>query len=108
VPAEIPAPDFVTFVAFCVELFCHTNLKEEVMIGGVKHVVVNEGQEETFLNLFRTLKSEMIKNEAGNVYYDLYRSRKARLLCFRNRVIGWTWRSTWRKIRRPPPIRVER
>ncbi len=47
------------------------------MIGGVKHVVVNAGQEETFLNLFRTLKSEMIKHEPGNVYYDLYRSRKA-------------------------------
>jgi quinol monooxygenase YgiN len=47
------------------------------MIGGVKHVLVNERQEETFLNLFRTLKSEMIKHEPGNVYYDLYRSRKA-------------------------------
>ena len=47
------------------------------MIGGVKHVVVNEGQEETFLKLFRTLKSEMAKHEPGCVYYDLYRSRKA-------------------------------
>ena len=28
------------------------------MIGGVKHVVVNEGQEEKFLELFRTLKAE--------------------------------------------------
>jgi quinol monooxygenase YgiN len=46
------------------------------MIGGIKHVVVNEGQEETFLELFRTLKSEMAKHEPGNVYYDLYRSRK--------------------------------
>jgi quinol monooxygenase YgiN len=46
------------------------------MIGGVKHVVVNEGQEETFLELFRTLKSEMARHEPGNVYYDLYRSRK--------------------------------
>jgi quinol monooxygenase YgiN len=47
------------------------------MIGGVKHIVVNEGQEATFLELFRTLKSEMAKHEPGNVYYDLYRSRKA-------------------------------
>jgi quinol monooxygenase YgiN len=47
------------------------------MIGGVKHVVVNEGQEEAFLKLFQTLKSEMTKHEPGNVYYDLYRSRKA-------------------------------
>jgi quinol monooxygenase YgiN len=47
------------------------------MIGGVKHVVVNEGQEERFLELFRTLKSEMIKHEPGNVYYDLYRSRQS-------------------------------
>ena len=47
------------------------------MIGGVKHVVVNEGQEETFLQLFRALKSEMTRHEPGNVYYDLYRSRKA-------------------------------
>ena len=47
------------------------------MIGGIKHVVVNEGQEETFLKLFRTLKAEMTKHEPGNVYYDLYRSRKA-------------------------------
>jgi quinol monooxygenase YgiN len=47
------------------------------MIGGVKHVVVNESQEEAFLELFRTLKSEMAKHEPGNVYYDLYRSRKA-------------------------------
>ena len=47
------------------------------MIGGVKHVVVNDGQEETFLKLFRTLKSEMTRHEPGNVYYDLYRSRKA-------------------------------
>ena len=45
------------------------------MIGGVKHVVVNEGQEKTFLELFRALKSEMAKHEPGNVYYDLYRSR---------------------------------
>jgi quinol monooxygenase YgiN len=47
------------------------------MVGGVKHVVVNEGQEETFLKLFRTLKLEMTRHEPGNVYYDLYRSRKA-------------------------------
>ena len=47
------------------------------MIGGVKHVVVNEGQEEMFLKLFRALKSEMAKHEPGCVYYDLYRSRKA-------------------------------
>ena len=47
------------------------------MIGGVKHVVVKEGQEETFLDLFRTLKAEMTKHEPGNMYYDLYRSRKA-------------------------------
>jgi quinol monooxygenase YgiN len=47
------------------------------MIGGVKHVVVNEGQEETFLELFRTLKAEMTKHEPGNEYYDLYRSRQA-------------------------------
>ena len=47
------------------------------MIGGVKHVVVHEGQEETFLDLFRTLKSEMSTHEPGNVYYDLYKSRKA-------------------------------
>jgi quinol monooxygenase YgiN len=47
------------------------------MIGGVKHVVVDEGQEETFLELFRTLKSEMTTHESGNVYYDLYRSRQA-------------------------------
>lgn len=47
------------------------------MIGGVKHVVVNEGQEETFLELFRRLKSEMAQHEPENVYYDLYRSRKA-------------------------------
>ena len=47
------------------------------MIGGVKRVVVNEGQEELFLKLFRTLKSEMAEHEPGNVYYDLYRSRKA-------------------------------
>src|ERR1700685_1887406 len=43
------------------------------MIGGVKHVVVNEGQEETFLELFRTLKSEMTKHEPGNVYYEMKR-----------------------------------
>ena len=47
------------------------------MVGGVKHVVVNEGEEEAFLALFRTLKAEMAKHEPGNVYYDLYRSRKA-------------------------------
>ncbi len=39
--------------------------------------MVNEGQEETFLELFRTLKSEMAKHEPGNVYYDLCRSRKS-------------------------------
>ena len=47
------------------------------MIGGVRHVVVKEGQEETFLELFRTLKAEMTRHEPGNVYYDLYRSRQA-------------------------------
>jgi len=47
------------------------------MIGGVKHVVVNEGQEETFLKLFRALKAEITRHEPGSVYYDLYRSRKA-------------------------------
>ena len=40
-------------------------------------MVVNDGQEETFLELFRTLKSEMTQHEPGNVYYDLYRSCKA-------------------------------
>jgi hypothetical protein len=29
------------------------------MIGGVTHLVVNEDREETFLELFRKLKSEM-------------------------------------------------
>ncbi len=38
------------------------------MIGGVKHVVVNEGQEETFLELFRTLKSEMTKGKPSIPY----------------------------------------
>ena len=47
------------------------------MIGGVKHVVVNEGQEENFLELFRRLRSEMAKHEPDCVYYDLYRSRTA-------------------------------
>ena len=47
------------------------------MIGGIKHVVVNEGQEEKFLELFRALKPAMTQHEPGNVYYDLYRSRKA-------------------------------
>jgi quinol monooxygenase YgiN len=47
------------------------------MIGGIKHVVVNEGQEQRFLELFQTLKAEMAKHERGNIYYDLYRSRKA-------------------------------
>lgn len=47
------------------------------MIGGVKHVVVNEGQEETFVKLFQTLKSEMRTHEPGNIYYDLYKSRTA-------------------------------
>ena len=32
------------------------------MIGGVKYVVVNEGQEESFLQLFRTLKAEMTRH----------------------------------------------
>jgi quinol monooxygenase YgiN len=47
------------------------------MIGGIKHVVVNEGQAQRFLDLLRTLKAEMATHEPGNVYYDLYRSRKA-------------------------------
>jgi quinol monooxygenase YgiN len=38
---------------------------------------VNEGQKEAFLELFRTLKSVMTKHESGNVYCDLYRSRKS-------------------------------
>ncbi len=37
------------------------------MIGGVNHVVVNEGQEEIFLGLFRTLKSEMTGHEPGTL-----------------------------------------
>ena len=45
------------------------------MIGGIKHLLVHEGQEETFLKLFRALKSEMARHEPGAVYYDLYRSR---------------------------------
>ncbi|HET6328512.1 MAG TPA: antibiotic biosynthesis monooxygenase [Planctomycetaceae bacterium] len=57
--------------------FRHTKQKAVVMIGGVKHVVVNEGQEENFCELFRTLKAEMTKHEPGTVYFDLYRSRKA-------------------------------
>jgi quinol monooxygenase YgiN len=47
------------------------------MIGGIKHVVVNDGQEGTFLKLFGALKAEMARHAPGNVYYDLYRSRKA-------------------------------
>jgi quinol monooxygenase YgiN len=30
-----------------------------------------------FWRCFRTLKSEMARHEPGNVYYDLYRSRKS-------------------------------
>ena len=47
------------------------------MIGGVKHVVVNEGQEETFSGALPYAEGQMTKHEPGNVYYDLYRSRKA-------------------------------
>jgi len=46
------------------------------MIGGIKHVVIHQGKDPEFLRLFKTLKAEISKNEPGNVYYDLYRSRK--------------------------------
>ena len=46
------------------------------MIGGIKHVVIHPGKEQEFLQLFGTLKSEISRHEPGNVYYDLYRSRK--------------------------------
>ena len=46
------------------------------MIGGIKHIVIHQGKEQEFLRLFKTLKTEIAKNEPDNVYYDLYRSRK--------------------------------
>jgi hypothetical protein len=46
------------------------------MIGGVKHVVVNEGQEETFLELFRTLKAEMTKQEPGRGHAGVTQTSK--------------------------------
>jgi hypothetical protein len=33
------------------------------MIGGIKHVLVNDGHEARFLELFRTLKAEMTRHE---------------------------------------------
>jgi len=46
------------------------------MIGGIKHVVIHPGKDQEFLKLFGILKAEITKHEPGNVYYDLYRSRK--------------------------------
>lgn len=45
------------------------------MIGGIKRVVVISGNEGEFERLFTQLRNEVKKNEPGNVYYDLYRSK---------------------------------
>ncbi len=45
------------------------------MIGGIKRIVVTKGRESEFEQLFNQLRNEVKKNEPGNVYYDLYRSK---------------------------------
>jgi quinol monooxygenase YgiN len=43
--------------------------------GGIKTIKVLAGKENEFENLFNTLKKEVQAKEAGNQYYDLYRSK---------------------------------
>lgn len=43
-------------------------------VGGIKTIVVQEGQEEAFEALFAELRA-IVLQDAGNLYYDLYKSR---------------------------------
>lgn len=43
-------------------------------IGGIKTIVVQEGQEAAFEALFAELRA-IVLQDAGNLYYDLYKSR---------------------------------
>jgi quinol monooxygenase YgiN len=44
-------------------------------IGGIKNIVVQEGKEAEFEKLFFEMLEEIRKNEPGNMYYDLYKSK---------------------------------
>ncbi len=45
------------------------------MLGGIKRVNVLPGKENEFEQLFKQLKASVRANEAGNEYYDLYKSQ---------------------------------
>lgn len=44
-------------------------------IGGIKKIIVQEGKETEFEKLFFEMLSHIRKEETGNIYYDLYKSR---------------------------------
>ncbi|HYD91059.1 MAG TPA: antibiotic biosynthesis monooxygenase family protein [Flavobacterium sp.] len=44
-------------------------------IGGIKNIVVREGKIEEFEDIFFEMLKEIRKNEPGNIYYDLYKSK---------------------------------
>lgn len=44
-------------------------------IGGVKNIIVQEGKENEFEKLFFEMLTHIRKEETGNIYYDLYKSR---------------------------------
>lgn len=44
-------------------------------IGGIKNVMVQKGKEAEFEKLFFEMREYIRKEETGNIYYDLYKSR---------------------------------
>ena len=44
-------------------------------IGGIKNIIVQEGKEAEFKKLFFEMLQHIKKEESGNIYYDLYKSR---------------------------------
>lgn len=46
-------------------------------VGGIKKITVMKGQEEAFLSLFFEMREHIQNENAGTVYYDLYRSRNS-------------------------------
>lgn len=54
------------------------SLPSNVVIGGLKHVTVVEGNEDEFESLFKELAAKVRKQDKRCNYYDLYKSEQPR------------------------------
>lgn len=54
-------------------------LPPNVVVGGLKHIVVKKGKEKEFEHLFKELASKVLEKDKGCNYYDLYKLEEPRM-----------------------------